>query len=350
MLKMPMQLNGKEIKQKMLKYIEDKGPELPVHIAKHMSMSTLFTSAFLSEMASEGMIKISDMKVGGSPLYFTQNKISLLENFTRFLNEKEREALLLLKENQMLKDEEQHPAIRVALRGLKDFAVPLNLENGRIIWKYFLAKEQKETKTEKPAEAAGEKKIGKPEIKSEEAKIQAKESITELEKLNKEIEEKTKELELLKQKLAPQKPEILAKSKTEIKKPEKIKAKAKKKMKPGEKEKFLNEIKEALAKKGFDILSIESFDKKQVFAKVAISGAECLIAAYDKKKIADSDLIKAYKKSLALNLPYHIISRGEVSKKTREAIDAYKKLMQMDILEKQDKKIKEALAHENPPE
>ncbi len=329
-------LDGKEVKQKILRYLEEKGPELPIHIAKHIGMNTLFAGAFLSEMASEGTIQISNMKVGGSPLYFTRAKVAMLENFSKYLNEKEQEALMLLKENKVLKDEEQHPAIRVALRGLKDFAIQLKQEDGRMLWKYFLA----EDKTEEPQKnLEPEKMILEKPRAPEQTKIQAQESISELERINKEIEEKRKELELLNQKIPQEKDKI--DQEVIIKKLEKPKNKAKKK-KIDEKEKFLGEIKEALTKKGFSLINIESYDKKQVFARVSISGTEYLIAAYNKKKVEDSDLIKAYKKSLALNLPYHVISRGDVSKKTREAIEAYKRLAQLDILEKGEKEVQES--------
>lgn len=332
---MVQQLNGKEVKQKIFKYLEEKGPELPVHIAKHISMNTLFASAFLSEMASEGTVKISDMKVGGSPLYFTQSRIALLENFTKFLNEKEREAWALLKEKGILSDEDQHPAIRVALRGLKDFAI-LNEKDGRKTWRYFLAEPKKAEEKIEPREKP---KLEKIELAQEQPKIDVEKSSAELEKLNLEIEEKRKELESLKQKQVP----------GQISKKSGVKSliKQKRKPKPGEKEKFLNEIKESLEKKGINIISIESFDKKQVFAKVAISGNEHLIAAYDKKKIDDSDLIKAYKKSLALGVPYSIISRGNASKRTEEAIEAHKRLVNIDILERENKKPLEVLPEKN---
>ena len=51
-----------------------------------------------------------------------------------------------------------------------------------------------------------------------------------------------------------------------------------------------------------------------------------MLVAYNKKKIDESDIIKAYKKSLELALEYIILSLGEPAKKMNEFIEAVKKL------------------------
>jgi len=329
--KIVQQLNAKEVKEKIFKYLEQKGPSLPIPVGKHLDMNTIFTSAFLSEMAHEGLIKISDMKVGGSPLYFTHSKTEMLANFSQYLGGKEREAFELIKANKVLRDDLQNPAIRVALRSLKDFAIPYK-QNDKVYWKYFTSKE--EIKFEPPEVS----KVPEPENKQEEIKkpeIEIKTKIetalvqqqTELEKIQNELDEKRKEIELLKNQI-----EQNANKKPKLKKDAAKRLKSKETKKLAD-EKFLNQIKEILEKKSIEILNIEEFDKKQVFAKVKINNQEYLLVAYDKKKIADSDLIKAYKKSLALNLPYHILSKGEPSKKTMEAIEAYKKLSNFEKFE-----------------
>lgn len=125
-----------EIKEKIISIFKDKGPCLPVNVAKETGLSLLFASAFLSEFLSEKKIKISNMKVGSSPLYFIPGQEKMLENFSDYLKSKEKEAFILLKEKKILKDSEQEPAIRVALRAIKDFAIFFN-KNGEIYWRYF---------------------------------------------------------------------------------------------------------------------------------------------------------------------------------------------------------------------
>jgi len=340
-------IDAKIVKEKIIRSLEEKGPSLPVQLAKVTGLNSIFTSAFLSELASEGIVKISNMKVGGSPLYFVPNKINMLENFTNYLGPKEREAQTLLKEKNFLEDREQTPVIRVALRSLKDFAIPLKTGD-RIVWKYFLAQgepktiektqEKEERKiTEKimdtmidqknefktPEERFEEKQEEIKKVKQEEIKKEKleEEKSKEVEEIKKELEERNKELELLKTELL-KKPE-------EIKKPRKKPVAIKKAIDDS----FLNEVKENLIKKGIDFLEVIEFDKKQVIAKVKKEEKELLLFALDRKRVDEEELIKAYKKAASFGLDYLIFFKGELPKKTKETIEAYKSLNSIDKFE-----------------
>ena len=104
------------IKNKILSFLRTRGPSLPVHVSTDIKSTILFTSAFLSELVSEKKVKISNMRVGSSPIYFIPGQEQLLERFSDNLKSKEKEAFLLLKEKKFLRDSIQHPAIRVAAR------------------------------------------------------------------------------------------------------------------------------------------------------------------------------------------------------------------------------------------
>src|SRR3989338_2910093 len=125
-----------QVKEKIISFIKMRGPSLPVHIGKEINTNILFTSAFLSELISEKRLKISNLKVGNSSLYFIAGQEPRLEEFSQHLKSKEKEAFELLKQKRILKDSEQHPAIRVALREIKDFAIPFK-KNGELYWKYL---------------------------------------------------------------------------------------------------------------------------------------------------------------------------------------------------------------------
>ena len=112
-----------QIKERILSIIQSQGPSLPVHIAAQTGLSIIFASAFLSELISDKKIKISNLRVGSSPLYLVPGQEQMLENFSQYLKSKEKDAFILLKEKKFLKDSEMEPAIRVALRGIKDFAI-----------------------------------------------------------------------------------------------------------------------------------------------------------------------------------------------------------------------------------
>ena len=130
---MPTQDTSK-IKEKIIFTLRRRGPCLPVHIANEIQTSILFASAFLSELVSEKKIKMSYMKVGSSPIYFIPGQEHLLERFSQHLKTKEKDAFELLKNHRFLIDSKQDPAIRVALRFIRDFAIPFK-QNNEIVWR-----------------------------------------------------------------------------------------------------------------------------------------------------------------------------------------------------------------------
>lgn len=287
-----------QVKEKIISFIKIRGPSLPVHIAKEINNSILFTSAFLSELISEKRLKISKLNVGNSSLYFIPGQESLLENFSHHLKNKEKEAFELLKQKRILKDSEQPPAIRVAIREIKDFAIPFKKEE-QIYWKYLTVSDQElinKIKDETPIIKKQFENEKKPEIK-----------------LEKE----------------PSKIEIKPFSLKTKKKVEKIKEKT-----SGKKgDKFFNKVKEFLSKKSIEIIDIEDASKDNLILKVKIKDKEKLLVAYNKKKVNESDIIKAYKKSSELNFEYIILSLGEPNKKMNEFIKAVKNLEGIEKIE-----------------
>ena len=97
--------NLPEKKEKIIQHIRTKGPSLPSSISSSINLSLLFTSALLSEMYHDGSIKMSFLKIGGSPLYLLKGQEAKLDNFTKHLAKKEQEALNHLKKEQILDDE-----------------------------------------------------------------------------------------------------------------------------------------------------------------------------------------------------------------------------------------------------
>ncbi len=70
-------MNPEETHERIIGVLKEKGPSLPVNIAKALSISSLFISAFLSELTNQKRIKVSSLKVGGSPLilcFWTRGK------------------------------------------------------------------------------------------------------------------------------------------------------------------------------------------------------------------------------------------------------------------------------------
>ncbi len=128
-------------KEEILNLIKTKGPVLPVDVAKAINSNILLASAYLSEFVSNGIIKVSKVKVGGSPVYYLPNQESKLEYYIPKLNEKEQRAVQELKQNKILKDSELQPLERVGLRNSRDFAKPLEVvinNQKQLFWRWFL--------------------------------------------------------------------------------------------------------------------------------------------------------------------------------------------------------------------
>ena len=128
-------------KEKIKEYIKVNGPVLPVQVAKHINTNILMASAYLSDMVSNKELKMSYLKVGGSPLYYLPGQEYKLQNYIKYLHVREQEAVALLREKQLLRDKDLPPAIRVALRNTKDFAQPINVTQNNtteLFWKWYL--------------------------------------------------------------------------------------------------------------------------------------------------------------------------------------------------------------------
>ncbi len=147
----------KDLRDKVLHFVRLRGPVLPVNVAKEINMSSIIAGAILSDLVSQKLVKVSTAKIGGSPVYYTAGQEERLSMLYAGLGQKEREAYTYLKEQKILKDQEIPPAIRVALRSLKDFAIPrqvLTSDGQENLWQWYLSPEQDlalfHKKTEEP--------------------------------------------------------------------------------------------------------------------------------------------------------------------------------------------------------
>lgn len=280
----------KEEKEKILSIINSIGPSFPVRISQQTGISPLFASAYLSELVKESRLKLSSMKVGSSPLYYIEGQEPRLENFVEYLNQKEKEAFYLLKDSQILSDEEQQPAIRVAIRKLKDFALPIIAKvNGetKLFWRFFLFQEA-ETK----------------------AKIQ--EVLTK--KLFKEI---------------PLRP---------LEKQEQLKAakKQKTKIERDYNYQFVNDVKDYLSSKDMEVIEELLQKKKECSLKVRLDTPlgkqEYYLIAKEKKKIGENDLAIALQKSQSEKMPALFISTGDLNKKAHSYLAEWRNFIKFEKL------------------
>jgi len=281
-----MQIN--ETHNKIVEILRNKGPSLPVNISKQMNMSSLFVSAFLSELTNEKRIKVSHLKVGGSPLYFVEGQEEQLEPFYKYLHPREAETFLILKKHKILKDSEQDPATRVALRSIRDFAIGFKKDE-EIFWRYILIPESeaKELLTEKPIKKTATIKSSK-----------NKQTITI--------------------------------TKSEFQNPLIIKEKPKKQKQKSE---FIQRIIDFLNKNNLKIIEEMEYKVKEYNCIIQINSqlgaVNFLTQAKDKKTISETDLKKLLSNSQKIPIPCFLLYTGELSQKAKEYIKEYPSILKV---------------------
>ncbi len=134
------------VQDQILDFIKETGPTLPARVAKVIKQELLITSAHLADLVSQRKLVVSNLKVGASPLYYiTGQEEKLLEFAQGNLNPKDYDVLMRLKENKVLREESLELLPRVALRNMKDFAIPLQVRfqgKTEVFWKWHLIPEQ----------------------------------------------------------------------------------------------------------------------------------------------------------------------------------------------------------------
>ena|SRR3989338_5879667 len=312
-------------RDKIIDFVKIKGPVLPIQISKLISMDMVMASAHLAELTAAKKMKISTIKVGGSPLYYLAGQEAMLLKYTSNLNEKELKALEILKESKVLRDSEQEPVIRVALREIKDFALPLNVkysDTSEIFWKWFLASDDE----------AGKIIKSKLDISEKEDKIEVKEEIKIQTEIKKDVQQKEpetvqKQREVPAEKKVEEKPIEKAQQqlKETIEKPLQQKTRGRKPKEDSKEDDFMKDILKFFEKNKISIISSEIIKKNSEIDFIidlpsVMGNLQYYCKAKNKKRISDSDLSNAYVKGQFKKLPVIVLSPGELSAKAEEII------------------------------
>jgi len=285
-----------EINERIFSLVKEKGPILPVQISKQISDNILMTSARLSELHSNKRIKISHIKVGGSPLYYVQGQEKKLQDYSNNLVDKEREAYELLKQNKILCDTIQEPSVRVALRQIKDFAMPLQVNyqnNVEIFWKWYLLDNNETELLIK--EKLSKKKPTKTEEKHREDSINKKPQKEFQQKIQKEVQKET--------------------NKEITKKPRDITPRIQ----------FLTIVNNFLKKNKLDALETIEVKKNSevdciVELQTSIGNVRYFCKSKNKKKISEGDISSALLQAQSKNLPLLFLTNGNLTKKANEML------------------------------
>ena len=328
-----------EILEKVLSIVKAKGPLLPADIAREINTNMIIAGAMLSELAGKGTVKISTVKVGGSPVYYAPGQEYKLQQYANRLGSKEKEAYELLKAKGVLKDRALEPVMRVALRAIKDFAKPLEVTMGEdmeIFWKwYMLTPEQASdiikqilAPVEEPKSVAPEPKKAEPAKEEKPAEVKAPEP-KKPEPIKKEEPKKEPKEEKEKKAEAP--------AKEEKKEKRAEKKKEERKEEPAEEKKgalfedktvddpFLNKVLAHFKKNSIEVLERKVI-KKNAESEfiIRIPSPEGSLKYYckakNKAKPSDSDISAAYVQGHMKKLPVIFIYTGELTKKAKEML------------------------------
>ncbi len=304
--------NALKFRDEVMDFVRSKGPVLPVHVGGRFGFNTIISSAILSDLVSNGLVKFSNAKIGGSPIYFVPGQEPKLQILYKYLGEKPRKIFDMLRDSRVLRDKSLEPWQRVAVREIKDFSVMLKVNyagNEEIFWKWYLAPDT-EAKTliaeiikgeMLPVEEKKEEVIREP---ANETPLQSVE-LVEPEPVNEPVKELQKELKLEDKKIdKPRKP---------------------KRQKQGND--FYDSVKSYFADTRIKVLEENTIRKNLELNFVvnipsSVGPLKFFVIAKNKKVINDSELSLAYSQSQLRKLPVLFLSTGDISKKAVSYLEA----------------------------
>jgi len=299
-------------KDNVLAVLKQKGPCLPVHIKQAIGQGDTFTiGALLTELREAGKIKVSNTKRGGSPFYYTPEHAHKMAEHLSDLGEKDRRAAELLQEKKILRDKEQDPLVRVCLRQIKDFAVPIEVkirEEKELFWKWYL-------------------------LPNTEAEARVKEALGIKPKPTPQL--RTEQEEPPKTTPAPQPPQKQEPTPEEDPKPQPATKVLKDQDDTGDE--FLKQILEYFAEKRIQVITKDVKRKNsdiefEITMPTAVGRVDYYCKAKNKKKCSDGDLSSAYLQGQVRKLPVLFITTGDVAKKAKEKLKLdYKGLLLVEL-------------------
>ena len=279
-------------RESVVRYVRQHGPLLPVKVSKELDTNILFASAILGELVSNKKLKLTSVKSGGSPFYYADGQEYKLQELSDFLKGKEKEAYEFIKNESVVRDKTAEPWQRVALRHIKDYAVPVEVEfKGEIevFWKWYL--------------------LNKDQVKEKIGSLLGgvnEEPIKEVEPVKQEIKKISETLEgpVVENRELPKVQETLK----PIKRVKKASSGFYKKVGSYIDDFGITVVEEETLRKGKEYLF-------NVFVPSRIGRLNYLLVAKDKKTINDSDLVLAMNEGKIKKLPVLFISTGSLTKK-----------------------------------
>lgn len=318
-----------DIREKVYSFIRMRGPVLPIEVARYIEKDLLLTSAMLADLTASKKIRISNIKVGQSKLYYAPGQEPKLQEYSKHLNQKDLQTYQMLKEKKVFREKALEPLTRVSVRQLKDFARPLEVNaNGtkEIFWKWYLTTNEDATKIIKDMLGMNKPKqveVKKPETvevdRQEEPKTQSPATQKKAEEPEKEPEQ-------------PKRPEPKQAKKPEQPKQPPAQTRQPQKKEPAERQdtiheeitdQFGKEVKKAFDSKRIRIIKHAVQRKNSdidLEVRIPSPAGELLYYCKAKKKqrVSDSDLASAFVEGQMRKLPVLFATTGKLTKKAQE--------------------------------
>ncbi|MEM4260005.1 MAG: hypothetical protein QXG00_02110 [Candidatus Woesearchaeota archaeon] len=300
----------------VLSLVKKQGPTIPARIVKEVGGDTFLIGAILSNLVNKGEIKMTNVKLGGTPFYYVPEHSSRLVELKKYLNEKDIKTFELLYQQKILKDEDQTPLVRVSLRNIKDFAVPIEVSKGDddpiLFWKFY-------TVDNNDIQSILKERYGKKDVTKEKSE-QEKDKVIKKEKITEEIVEKAFENELIEE----EQKKILEEEKNKLKSEKEIAKKDIKKERAVKREDFINKVMAHFKTKNIEVVETSIIRKGEIDFLVKIptpiGTMEYFCKARDKKKISDGDVATAFIQGQQKKLPVLFLTNGELTKRTKEML------------------------------
>lgn len=324
------------MEEKVIAILRLRGPSLPSDIAKQLKTDTFFAGAHLSTLLEKNQIAVSNLKIGSSPLYYIKDQKYRLEQFAKYLGQKDKKTFDLLKEKKIIRDKTQDPLTRVSLRNIKDFSIQLNVNingNKEIFWKFYSLRDEEASrmikailehpKPVKEIEPQQEIKKQEPAVKEKIAKPKPEIKKEQIKKQEKIIKQETKiEPQIKKPEIKKEHPKMREQIQEKLIK-EPIKEEQEKLIIKGE---FYNQITASFSEKNITIQSEEMVKKNKEYDFIVkipspAGNLTYYCKAKTKKRVNEGDLSSTILKAQSKRLPALFLTDGDLTKKAEKSIN-----------------------------
>ncbi|MFH1210310.1 MAG: hypothetical protein V1645_00155 [archaeon] len=314
--------NALKLRDDALNFVRSKGPVLPVHVGERFGFNSIIASAVLSDLVSNGLVKLSNTKIGGSPVYFVPGQEPKLQGLYKYLGEKPRKIYDMLRDSKVLRDKVLEPWQRVAVREIKDFSVMLRVNysgNEEIFWKWYLASDE-EAKGLIAEIIRGD--VLPPEPKKEE-KVEEK-----VDPVPEPVKEVAKPIEEVKEEVEEDDPDPVDEEVVEhARETPKFVDRSKKVKRQKSSIDFYQLVRNYFTDSRIKVLE-ENIVRRNtelnfvVTIPSSVGPLRFFVIAKNKKAINDAELSMAYSQSQLKKLPVLFLSNGDLSKKASSYLEA----------------------------